>query len=311
MESDERLRTRAERQVFERELTSRIGKSKRRKQLLRLEKERRGVTKSTLVFVGARNVARYWWCALQSVLLSRQREQMFFDSYLEDRLTYAYELGRIDDLPDSDEDLLEVGDDLKHEDIERLLQSESADQAEYSRDVSVNVGTPSTATVSVRRGGTLFGEVQWQFDPSDALAIGNIDQIQFAESYPTFRWHFSLNRYVVVGIPDGISDDFVYEFKSSKNDYIARFFTRPVAKTQADIYGLLFRRDKKRVQIRIRDQDELITIEEPVNEVRVQETVSKFAAVDDGQPPRPPKAWKCKSAGQTCEVREQCPIKLA
>ena len=311
MESNERVRTTAERQAFELASMKRIGKSKRREQLLRLEKERRGVPSDALVFVGAKRLAGFWWCALQSVLLSRQREQIFFDSYLVDRVKYAYELGHIDDLPDSDDALLEVGDDLGQDDIEGLLRCRSEDQEGYSRDVSVDADNPGKRVVSIRRGGELVGEVESQFDPSDPLAIGSIEEIQFAESHPSIRWHFPWDRYVIVGIPDGITDEFVYEFKSTGSAYFLRF-VKPVATTQADIYGHLWGREKKRVQIRIRDQGEVITVEEPVNEKRVMQTLSGFAAIDSGQPARPPSvAWKCKSTNQECEVRDLCPIKLA
>lgn len=42
---------------------------------------------------------------------------------------------------------------------------------------------------------------------------GAVYEELLAEKYPTIRWNFSWENYVVVGVPDGITDDFVYEFK--------------------------------------------------------------------------------------------------
>lgn len=41
--------------------------------LLLLEKERRGVEKDKLVFIGMANVARYYWCAMES-FFTKQRK---------------------------------------------------------------------------------------------------------------------------------------------------------------------------------------------------------------------------------------------
>jgi len=54
--------------------------------LLLLEKERRGVDKGKLVFVGMANVAKYYWCAMSSIFKSKERELEFFGA-----LTYTIE----------------------------------------------------------------------------------------------------------------------------------------------------------------------------------------------------------------------------
>jgi hypothetical protein len=75
--------------------------------LLLLEKERRGIDRNQLVFVGMANIARYWWCAMQSVLKSVEGESEFFGAYLMDRLLYSRQLGYITALPRKTEAWLE------------------------------------------------------------------------------------------------------------------------------------------------------------------------------------------------------------
>jgi hypothetical protein len=50
---------------------------------------------------------------------------------------------------------------------------------------------------------------------------------------------------VVVGIPDGIGEDFVYEFKSTRMSYGGlRRYVLPVTRAQANIYAWLFKRQR-------------------------------------------------------------------
>jgi len=98
------------------------------RKLLVAEKLRRGVAADSLVFVGAKNVAQYWWCAQQSVLKSRDEEMMFFMSYLEDRLQYSLDLGRVDALPKEPEKWLAIGDNITNADLEPLVAPQQMGQ---------------------------------------------------------------------------------------------------------------------------------------------------------------------------------------
>ncbi len=89
--------------------------------LLDKEKERRGLESSDLVFVGMANVANFKWCAWKSVLASRRNEIEFFLAYLEDKLGLAATLGLIKELPEEDEDMLSIGDELTFEDASKIL----------------------------------------------------------------------------------------------------------------------------------------------------------------------------------------------
>jgi hypothetical protein len=53
---------------------------------------------------------------------------------------------------------------------------------------------------------------------------------------------------VVVGIPDGVGEDFVYEFKSTKIRRLDRYVL-PVTRAQANIYARLFKRQRWVVEI--------------------------------------------------------------
>src|SRR5262245_1861688 len=60
-----------------------------------------------------------------------------------------------------------------------------------------------------------------------------------AERYPTIRWHFPWAGHVVVGLPDGLTGAFVYEYKTTASRYLAGHL-EPVQLAQADLYGHFF-----------------------------------------------------------------------
>ena len=134
---------------------------------------------------------------------------------------------------------------------------------------------------------------------------GIVHQMTHAKKYPVIRWHFVWNEYVVVGVPDGLTSEFVYEFKSSGNDYLANL-RKPVAFSQADLYGYFSQRPMKRVQIGLVEEDRIATFHQKVDIENAKNTLSEFsAAVSEGvsDPPQPP--WKCRR----CEFREKCSIR--
>jgi len=99
---------------------------KESERLLFIEKDRRGVDRDELVFMGMANVASYWWCGMKALLLSREMEIDFFLSYLEDRISYSFRLGLIDELLENVEKWLDIGDNIKFDDIEKLLAEEES-----------------------------------------------------------------------------------------------------------------------------------------------------------------------------------------
>ena len=110
---------------------------------------------------------------------------------------------------------------------------------------------------------------------------------------------------MVCGVPEGITDEFVYEFKTTANNFLLRYML-PYAFAQADLYGLLFKRKRKRVQIRVRETGEVKTWFEEVDKNKAEETLDKlWRMVQQGLNAPKPKPWKCKS----CEFREECAVK--
>jgi CRISPR/Cas system-associated exonuclease Cas4 (RecB family) len=119
------------------------------------------------------------------------------------------------------------------------------------------------------------------------------------EIYPTIRWNFKWHDYVIIGVPDGITKDFTYEYKRSTLSP----YQLVVAFAQADLYGYFFKRKRKRVQVYIKQRDRLRIYDEPVDEERALEVLTKFEKVEKGEmPPPKPAEWKCRK----CEHRESC-----
>ena len=81
-------------------------------------------------------------------------------------------------------------------------------------------------------------------------------------------------------------------------------FLKPVAFTQADLYGYFFKKEKKRVQIYIVDEKKTETWENQVDRNRVLEVLRNFSKVDEGWTPPLPKTWKCKS----CKFKDGCKL---
>lgn len=250
-------------------------------ELLRREKEKRGLSKNKLVFIGMADIADYYWCAMRSLLKNKEMERAYFEAYIRDRVNYSYKLKGINELPKSVDELLCIGDDIKFDDIEKLLR----DKVEKIKDASVWMD----AIVEVA-GIEEFPRLR-----------GELLHSTKAERYPTIRWNFKWRDYVVVGVPDGITKTFVYEFKTTRNEFLMHYIT-PVAFTQADLYGCFFRRPRKRVQIYVMKTGEIYTWEENVDKAHAIETLERFKKMDEGEMPLPPEKWKCKR----CKFKEAC-----
>jgi len=255
--------------------------------LLRLEKHRLGYGENRLVFVGMANIADYYWCSVKSVLKSRRDELMFFTSYLYDRITYSVRLGLVSKEPTSVDELLQIGDGIEFSDVEKLLEEETIKFRE----------------ATLKRGSQRENLLYPRVEELDAKRRGEILQELLAEKYPTIRWNFKWSNYIVVGVPDGITKDFVYEFKTTSSRFLYNYI-KPVALAQADLYGYFFRRQRKRVQIHIVEEKLTETLESNVDVDNALRVLNSFKEVDEGQEPKPPKEWKCRN----CEFKDTCPL---
>jgi len=272
------------------------------RKLLGLEKQRRGVLQEQLIFLGMANVAGYKWCAKQALFKSRENESMFFASYLLDRILYAERLGLIDSLPRKTKALLDIGDEITLEDVETLLKKEAPSPVRLDARVTDVQGQK----IMVINPDVSFGQRVYyealameqgipivSSDEAPPKLRGRMLETSQKERYPTIRWNFPWDTYVVVGVPDGITDRFVYEFKTARNGFLQRF-QKPVALVQADLYGLFFRRGIKRVQIYVLDDQETKTWEEAVDKESAEKLLKDFAHATNGWEPPSPKPWKCK-----------------
>jgi len=289
--------------------------SKAWRRLLAAEKRRRGVAPGRLVFVGIHNVADVWWCAERAVRKAREREARFFGAYLRDRIGYSLELGRVERLPHRMEDWLTVGEDLTLSDINRLLAARRKRLHDDGR-----------AVVAEARDDVLFVDpalsedkkewcAEWARTMGWELASADEDPsvyremllLREGERYPTIRWQFAWEGYVLVGVPDGLTDELVYEFRVAHADQVARRFVKPVATAQADLLAQFFRRPTRRVQIHVTASGKTYTLSGLADRERASLTLRTFGEVDAGQPPSPPAAWKCEPGRceyvATCQVR--------
>lgn len=295
-----------------------IENPERLEQLLALEKKRRGLAADRLAFVGLANVTEHWWCTQKAVLKSRAEEGKFFYPYLHDRIVCAHRLGLIKKLPRNDEILLDIGREITLAERERLFESAVKDieiVKEYAEIVDrngkrralINPDLPEEQRKDYGKMARAKGaQIISGSLSEDPLLRGTRAHLSPPEKYPSFRWAFPWQGYTVVGIPDGLTSQFVYEFKTTGSRYLLNFL-KPVALAQADLYGYFFMRPRKRVQIRILQEGKVETFEEPINGNRAGETLNAFARVERGEPAHPPKAWKCRK----CEYRMICPIRQA
>lgn len=132
---------------------------------------------------------------------------------------------------------------------------------------------------------------------------GDMEYMEFAEKYPTIMtfWEWE-NRYIV-GFPDGLTDEFVYEFKSVNSYYLLQYL-KPLALAQAGLYAYFLDRPKIRVQIRVKQANKIETYEQRSNPDSALDLLkTMLALLEDRIKPQPQgMAWKCKS----CSFRTLC-----
>ena len=142
------------------------------------------------------------------------------------------------------------------------------------------------------------------FDDAPPKLRGAIYEEFLAERHPTIRWNFRWENYVVVGVPDGITDEFVYEFKTTGSEFLLGYIERS-ALAQGDLYGYFFRRKNKRVQVYVVDEKETVTWHEEVNEANAVSLLKAFKQLDETHEFSLPEKWKCNR----CDFKGQCKLK--
>ena len=125
-----------------------------------------------------------------------------------------------------------------------------------------------------------------------------------AESYSTIKKYFKYKKYILIAVPDGVTESFCYEFKSVKNEFIF-YFTKSVARAQAILYSYFFNKPEIRYQIHIQKQDEIKTFQEKVNTAEAESILSTMdKLLKNRVKPIPPKRFKCS----TCEFNGRCDL---
>jgi hypothetical protein len=296
------------------------------KHLLAREKQRRGLPQDALAFIGMHNVALHWWCTQQGVLDSRVKELDFFAAYLSDRILHAHDLGHITTFPTSHDAILDTGGEISWADVELLLKRNADElhrRAMASTDRSATWLWEKRVDKLGQRVVLIYPdcppeEKQFCYElarsegirviglEEDPIRRGEIHQALRAEKYPTIRWHFPWRHYSVGGVPDGLTAEFAYEYKTTSNWFLFKSM-KPVATAQADLYAYFFRRPQTRVQIFVVDNNATKTLDQKLDIARTEATLAAFAAVDAGEPAMLPKPWKCRN----CEFRTTCPISQA
>ncbi|MGD0175361.1 MAG: hypothetical protein ABSC50_00860 [Candidatus Bathyarchaeia archaeon] len=121
---------------------------------------------------------------------------------------------------------------------------------------------------------------------SDARELGRFAQYLYQEMLPKVRLWIHWHEYVIGGVPDGVGDDYAYEFKVTTQANIEK--QKDVAWRQAQLYAYMFRRPKIRTQIakfnvpgfpvKIRDlPNSIITIiDAPASEHDAQVILTEF-----------------------------------
>lgn len=262
--------------------------------LLRLEKERRGLPSDSRCFIGMSDLAYG---------NTRTDERGYFSAFLSDRTRCASRLGLVSRRPRLLADWLPIAAKVSFEERHRLFIEEEQELrprsliylidrsgrehpfegkiiADYLAGRIEVVGAvfasmpykPTKVSERKNRALSEAGVIPAKLTASER---GRLDQDLLAERYPTFRWHFDWRKYVVVGVPDGITASFVYEFKSTKElDRMKLMATR-----QADLYGYFFAREHKRIQIRDVPGGSVLTFSSPIDRLNAETTLERYAAL--------------------------------
>jgi CRISPR/Cas system-associated exonuclease Cas4 (RecB family) len=235
---------------------------------------------------------------------------MFFASYLCDRIIYNYKLKNkeqdfsdyIEELAESDNKLLNTGENISLQDIEVdiMMREEKLKKEGIFGERGIDYSEKKNGKIIIPRGGYSL-LIDNEINEESPILRGETLHDTHSATYPKIRWNFNWRNYVVVGIPDGITEKLVYEFKSTENKFLS-YFQKPIAKIQADLYGYFFKRNKKKVEIYIIDENKIETWQEKVNKNKAINTLKKFKALEEGDKPIPPKKWKCK----ICKFKDKC-----
>lgn len=217
------------------------------------------------VFLGTNNIAQKLWCQASAVYRCIAEENIF-------RTTY--------------EEIIKIkGEDLTIEAINRIIENTQENKSNSkNNNVRVIWGNPFSPDPKVR---------------------GKAFESLYAEDYISFMYYFKYLNKIIIAQPDGITENFCYEFKRTRREFLVRYIA-PIAIAQANLYAYFFKRPKIRVQIYVEEKDEIRTIEKDSSPEEAEKDLDEIINLLDGnQKIAPPKSWKCKN----CEYKNYCIFK--
>lgn len=140
---------------------------------------------------------------------------------------------------------------------------------------------------------------------TNLFLLGKEFEKEKAEKYPTIEKHFTFGERILIGIPDGVTKDFCYEFKRTTTLFWYPFH-KPVALAQANLYSFLFKKSRIRVQIYILETDTIETFEQKTDRKEALLLLRDMEGLLENKiKPFPPRKCKCL----TCEFQRGCSLK--
>jgi len=228
------------------------------KELIKLEKRRLGFNENNLVFVSAGDISKFYWCPMQTYFTLIENEIKKFTGYLKDKIEYSIKLKQYNKIPNNALELLEIGNDLSLNDIFNLLKTKEYNNIKTQKEILKAKQELKQCKAPTKRGHYL--------------------ETIYAKQYPKIHWFIKYDNFIFTCEPDGIKEDFVYEFKSSKNRYFAKQSILK-AQLQSDIYCLCFNKKKKIIDDFIISENKIETIREEINIDRLNNIIEEIKKI--------------------------------
>jgi len=92
-------------------------------------------------------------------------------------------------------------------------------------------------------------DVKGDWEVDGPIELGGIAEVLYAERLPTIRLWVHFKEYVIGVVPDGIGEDYVYEFKATTQTGKDALNVRDQAVRQAQLYAYAFKRPNIKIQI--------------------------------------------------------------
>lgn len=141
-------------------------------------------------------------------------------------------------------------------------------------------------------------------EDNKAFADGDYFESVKGKKYPTQERFFKWHGYFIVGVPDGVTKKFCYEFKTVKNDLVYSFSKR-IALAQATLYSYFFKKPYVKVQFYFKDTGKVKTIYKKIDKTFATDLLETMdSLIKDKMKPIPPKRFKCRN----CEFEVKCKI---